>query len=147
MDVPKQMMKAKAALILDGKVPTKQGRGRMNAEQIKRVGELVNLGWNIEHYTKAPAKAVTSTAEPVAPKVVRTAGPAEKQVIEPGPEMRSRDNFVPLVRDGNKLVRWPMGPLGICDVCRQSLTHCPCGDARVMYNGKSVPVVLEKVKT
>lgn len=118
MDIPKGTLKPKVALIKDGKVPTKLGRGRMSAEQKNRVMELVELGWKIEGFSINTAP----TTKTDSPKVVRVNKVDSDAVIEIRPYRYDIDQFKAVTLDGKKT----FGMKEACNNCGYSLCGHLC---------------------
>lgn len=132
-------MKPKVALIKDGKVPTKLGKGRMNAAQIARCMELVAQGWVIEGYT---SKVSDNTTAPVVTK--------EKSefsgVADVPPDIRREDDWDAFIVIDGKSTK--IGMRTVCNgPCRSSLTNCYCEKSRVWDGRNNECVVTYKPRT
>lgn len=125
------MMTPKEALMKDGTIPVKEGRGRLSREAIERCKELVALGWNIKGYAIAAAPVSTSTA-PAAPKVVNKVAVTNEKVVADIVYTYPEDQYKAV--DANKK-EWGMRE--VCNTCRVSLVGHGCdnpvilGDVRV----------------
>lgn len=115
-------MSPKEALIKDGQIPTKLGRGRMSREQKSRCQELANSGWNIDGYS-------SSTAQPV--KVEKTKAEKSKaktntKVISDFVIFYEEDRFKAVAKNAVYSMR------EVCNTCRVSLVQCHCGNPTIL---------------
>lgn len=123
------MMTPKEALIKDGRIPVKEGRGRLSREAVARLHELVREGWQISGYS-VEAKADVPKAEA---KVVKAANTGEKVISEihytyPENEWKALD------ADGKVLGGKYMGMREVCSNCRVSLVAHNCESPRILGN-------------
>lgn len=125
------MMTPKEALIKDGTIPVKQGRGRMSREAVERVKWLVaEKGWVIKDYP-APksSQAATSTRTPAAPVEV-------KRVMTNGArEVKEFTIFYPeasFKAIGVDKKVWGMRE--VCNTCGVSLVQNQCASPTILGN-------------
>ena len=117
------MMSPKEALIKDGTIPVKEGRGRLSREAIERCKWLVaNKGWDIKGYEVAKPVPSTSTA-PVTPAepVVKKVKPDNVKEVKEFTIFWPEDSFKAVGLD--KKV-WGMRE--VCNTCRVSLVQNQC---------------------
>lgn len=115
------MMTPKEALLKDGTIPVKGGRGRLSREAIERCKYLVANGWKIKGYDSAPSK---STAEPVEVKRV----PATNvKVVSDFVIFYERDSYRAVTPSGKVY-----GMAEVCNNCRVSLVQCHCGNPTIL---------------
>lgn len=125
------MMTPKEALIKDGTIPVKEGRGRLSREAIERCKYLVGQGWNIKGYEVAAAAPVSTSTAPVG-KVVNKVAVTNEKVIADIVYTYPEDQYKAV--DSDKRV-WGMRE--VCNNCRVSLVGHGCdnpvilGDVRV----------------
>ena len=116
------MMTPKEALLKDGTITVKGGRGRMSREAVARIQYLVGQGWSIKGYETVKPKvgAVSpSTAAPVEVKRVPVSG---AQDVREFTILWDESAYKAIDADKNEhSMRW------VCDQCRVSLVQCGCG--------------------
>ena len=114
------MMTPKQALIKDGTIPVKPGKGRLSHEAIARCKELVSQGWVIDGYSAdnsdGEVKRVATTNE----KIV-----SEVTILYPESSYRA-------VVEGMKFTGPGMGMREVCNNCRVSLVQCHCGNPTIL---------------
>lgn len=126
-------MKLKDALVKDGFLkPGEAGRGRPSKAMIERAKELVAEGWTIDGFSAKPTKETDKPAE------VSHKATTNEKVISDIPDPTRSENLVPIMPDGKV---WPLGIKGICQLCRQSLTHCWHESPVVLLDYKTTGVV------
>lgn len=131
------MMKPKAALIKDGTIPTKMGKGRLSGEQIARCKELAAMGWDIEGYTVT--KSTAADATPVVEKAERH---DPNRVFDIPDESRPESVWRAYRHDDGKQVT--VGMRTVCNACGTSLTYCRCEHPRVWVDHNAEAVVYFK---
>ena len=126
-------MTPKEALIKDGTIAIKAGRGRLSREAIERCKWLVaNKGWNIKGYEITPNKSDSpTTAEPVVNKVKASNVQEVKDFTIFWPEASYK-----AVGTDKKI--WSMRE--VCNTCRVSLVQCQCS-APTILGGIPVRIV------
>lgn len=134
------MMTPKEALIKDGTVPVKEGRGRLSREAIERCKYLVSQGWSIKGYeVSAAAPVSTSTVAPAAPVVKKVAVNNEKviaDIVYTYPE----DQYKALDANGKVIPGLHNGMREVCNTCRVSLVGHGC-DNPTIYGDQKVTIV------
>lgn len=127
-------MKLKDALVKDGFLKEGQaGRGRPSKAMIQRAKELVAEGWDIDGFSATPTKDADKPAQ-----VTHKPTSNEGKVIVDLPDQMRGEDLVPIMPDGKV---WPLGIKGICQTCKQSLTHCPCPSPVVLLDYKTTGTV------
>ncbi len=122
------MMTPKEALLKDGTIPVKEGRGRLSREAIERCKELVSQGWAIKGYEVAAVKPSSSTAAPVAPVVNKVkAANGVKEVLDftilwPEANYKAVNALTGKVLGDGKFG----GMREVCNTCRVSLVQNQC---------------------
>lgn len=116
-------MSPKQALVKDGKIAVKEGRGRLSREADARVRELVARGWDIRGYeAKSTKSSVVSPGEPTVAKVVQT----NEKVIAEFTILYDEKTHAALDTSGKV---W--GMRNVCNNCRVSLVQCHCGNPTI----------------
>ena len=130
------MMTPKEALIKDGTIPVKEGRGRLSRAAVDRCKWLVaNKGYVIKGYevsTSTPAPNSVTPSEPVVNKVK----------VANVKEVRDFTIFWP--EDAYKAVgkdKKIWGMREACNTCRVSLVQCGCGNPTILNN---IPVSITR---
>lgn len=122
------MMTPKEALVKDGTIAVKDGRGRMSKEAVERIKWLViNKGWDIKNYPKPeskPAQASRAVSEPV--EVKRVADSSAKDI---------RDFHIFYPEESFQAVGldkkvWSMRE--VCNICRVSLVQNSCPSPKIL---------------
>lgn len=117
------MMTPKEALVKDGTIPVKVGRGRLSREADERCKWLVeNKGWNIKGYSLSTA-APTSAAEPVVKKVAQNGEKVISDFVIFWPETEYK------AVDANKK-EWGMRE--VCNTCMVSLVQNHCENPTIL---------------
>lgn len=126
-------MTPKQALIKDGTIPVKEGRGRLSREAVDRCKWLVaEKGWDIAGYSVSNTPATTTKA---AEKVVKKVNVVNEKVIQDFVILF--DEKVYRAIDSEKK-EWGMRE--VCNNCRVSLVQCHCGDSTIL-GGVKVTIV------
>lgn len=128
------MMTPKQALIKDGTIPVKEGRGRLSREAVERCKYLVaHKGYQIVGYTVEKASASSTPDEP---KVI-------KKTVQPG----NLENYAEIVYTFDEKLykamtadKRPIGMREVCNNCRVSLVQCHCGRP-VIHGDTKVTIV------
>lgn len=127
------MMSPKEALIKDGTIPVKEGRGRLSREAIDRCKWLVaNKGWSIKGYEAVkPNSDTAAPAAPVEVKKVAVAG-GEKIIHDiiytyPEDQWKAVNTITGKVLTG----KW-MGMREVCNTCRVSLVGHRCENPTIL---------------
>ena len=129
-------MTPKQALIKDGTIPVKEGRGRLSREGIERCEWLVkNKGWDIKGYSLSSTPATETTA---AEKVVKRVNPANEKVVQDYTILYDERDFKAVGTD--KKV-WSMRE--VCNTCRVSLVQNICEHPTIL-GGIPVTIVPKK---
>lgn len=114
-------MTPKEALIKDGTIPVKEGRGRLSREANDRCSWLVeNKGWSIKGYN---LKQATTSAAPVVKKTVVN----NTKVIEDYVIFYEEENWTATDSSGKI---WGMRE--VCNNCMVSLVQCHCGKPTIL---------------
>lgn len=126
------MMTPKQAIIKDGRIPVKEGRGRLSREADARCRELAAEGWVIKGYTVGNAVANSSTP----PVVTKTAVTNEK-VIADFTIVYAEKSYKAVGNDGKTY-----GMRECCNNCRVSLVQNHCANPTILGDipVKIVPV-------
>ena len=74
-------MTPKEALIKDGKVPVKAGRGRLSREAKARLEELVAEGWKIDDYSVKTSPATAKDTKPVVVQKPKATGKVIEEYV------------------------------------------------------------------
>jgi hypothetical protein len=139
-------VKLKEALVKDGFLKADQvGRGRPSKAMLARATELVAAGWNIDGFSKSTvvdASAGDKTTDVIEHKPTVSVG---KQIADIGPPRYDPRDYEAYVLENGKPV--VIGIKAVCDICRNSITYCPCPTSYVMRNGHQVPVTVKPVQT
>jgi hypothetical protein len=122
-------MKPKEALLKDGTIPVKEGKGRLSREAIERCKWLVaEKGWHIEGYSVDTA-APKSTAAPV---VKKEAIPGQRFVDYLFPsDFRFPEGEYKAVEVVSKKEH---GMRECCNLCKVSLTNHFCDNPTIHEN-------------
>ncbi len=122
-------MSPKEALIKDGRIPVKAGRGRLSREADARVRELVAQGWSVKGYeANTSTKSVVTPGAPAAQvessvkKIVQT----NEKVIQEFTLLYDERAYD--AKDATGKV-WSMR--NVCNNCRVSLVQCHCGNPSI----------------
>lgn len=131
------MLTPKEALAKDGKITVKNGRGRLSADAVKRIHELVAEGWQIKGYAVAkPTEAVTEAA----PVVKRVAVTNEK-IVQDFTILYDERAFHAIDAETKKPLGGRYGGMReVCGNCRVSLVQCHCGSPTIVGDRKVVIV-------
>lgn len=120
------MMTPKQALIKDGTVPVKEGRGRLSREATDRCKWLVaNKGWDIQGYA-IQAATKSNSITPSAPVVEKTVVNNEKVIADF--HLTFPENDWTAVDKSGKV--WGMREC--CNNCRVSLVQCHCDSPTIL---------------
>lgn len=121
-------MSPKQALIKDGTVPVKEGRGRLSREADERCRQLVSEGWDIRGYAVNTTKSVDLPDKPVAqskPTVNKVIVTNEK-VVQEFTILYDERAYVAVDATGQ-----PWSMRNACNNCRVSLVQCHCGNPSI----------------
>lgn len=125
------MMTPKEALIKDGTIAVKEGRGRLSREAIERCKELVSQGWDIKGYEVSKPNVKSTASEPVVKKVKAT---NVKEVVELAPYRYDEAKFKAVTAEGEVF-----GMREACNNCGYSLCGHICENPSVL--GKVVKIL------
>lgn len=114
-------MTPKEALIKDGTIPVKAGKGRLSRAAIERCRELAAQGWNINGYS-AGKPAEKSKSEKT---VVRG-----EKVISDFVILHDEKDFIAVADKKTYSMR------EACNNCMVSLVQCHCGNPVILGNIK-----------
>lgn len=131
-------MKPKEWLYKHGHI-TEIGRGRMSREHIALIEQAVRDGETIEGYAVSTVQP-KSQDEKSAPAVEKVAINANR-VIDIPDETRPESSWTAHTSEGE------VGMRTVCNVCKSSLTYCPCAQPRVWISHESEGVVFFKPRT
>lgn len=112
-------MKPKEYLVKHGHL-AEAGRGRLSKEHVAIIQDAVSKGVFIEGYTRV--KEEPKATAPVQPKVVKV---PKEDIADIGEPLRDERSFT-ASSSGT-----PVGMRTVCNICRNSLTYCPCPAPRV----------------
>lgn len=130
------MLTPKEALAKDGKITVKNGRGRLSADAVKRIHELVAEGWQIKGY--AVEKPSATPVPDTAPVVKRVAVATEK-VVQDFTLLYDERAFEAVNATTKKPVGGKFnGMREVCSNCRVSLVQCHCGSPTILGDVKVV---------
>lgn len=118
------MMTPKQALIKDGKVPVKEGRGRLSRDADSRCRELAAMGWNIKGYS------VSTPATVEAPAEVKKVKVANEKVVQDFTILYDEKVYKAVRLSDNKEV----GMREVCNICRVSLVQNHCEAPTILGN-------------
>lgn len=133
-------MKPKEALLKDGFI-SEIKRGRLSADAIERCKALAALGWDIEGYSVSK-----STGPNDAPVVERVKVTKSTEIVDIGDEIRPEIQFRAMIVDNDGKVK-EVGMRTCCNVCKASLTYCPCAVSYVWLDHESQAAVAYKPRT
>jgi hypothetical protein len=126
------MMTPKEALIKDGTVPVKEGRGRMSREAVERVKWLVaEKGWVIKDYP-APKKHAAEqrhdeARKPAAPVEVKRVAGNGADVVKEFTIFWPEESFKAVGLDKKE-----HGMREVCNTCRVSLVQNQCANPTIL---------------
>lgn len=134
-------MKPKVALVKDGFLPagSENVRGRLSAAAIERCKELAAKGWDIDGYTVS--KSTAAEDKPVVEKVKHD----PNRIPDVPDQIRDENDWKAIRYFEGKPVE--VGMRTVCNVCRSSLTYCPCEKPRVWVDYQDEAVVYFKPRT
>lgn len=129
------MMTPKQALIKDGKVPVKEGRGRLSREGDSRCRELASQGWSIKGYEVSQG-APNPTAEiPLPGPTVKKVKVVNEKVVQEFVILYDERQYKAINTDKKEV-----GMREVCNTCRVSLVQCHCGHPTIL-GGIAVTIV------
>lgn len=124
-------MTPKEALIKDGTIPVKEGRGRLSREAVDRCKVLAGQGWSIKGYEVVAAKVSSTSTAPVTP-----AEPVVKKVaVNNVKEVKDFTIFYPeesFKAVGTDKKVWGMRE--VCNTCGVSLVQNQCENPTILAN-------------
>lgn len=132
------MMTPKEALIKDGTIPVKAGRGRLSREAVERCKWLVaNKGWSIAGYEASNSR----TADPAKPVEVKKVKTTNEKVIHDITYTYPEASFKAVDATSNKVLPGKYnGMREVCNTCGVSLVAHICQNPTIL-GGQRVKIV------
>jgi hypothetical protein len=132
------MLTPKEALAKDGRIPVKNGRGRLSADAVKRIHELVAEGWQIKGYA---VEKPSATPVPDAAPVVKRVAVANEKVVQDFTILYDERLYHALDAETKKPLGGKYGGMReVCGPCGVSLVQCHCGSPTILGDRKVVIV-------
>ena len=130
------MLTPKEALAKDGKITVKNGRGRLSADAVKRIHELVAEGWQIKGYA---VEKPSATPVPDASPVVKRVAVVNEKVVQDFTLLYDERAYEAIDAVTKKPIGGKFGGMReVCSACRVSLVQCHCGSPTILGDVKVV---------